>query len=38
MQVVGEASIGDRVRAVPRRIYVEESVPRYGLKAMPEPQ
>lgn len=37
MQVVGEgASVGDAVRAVPRRIYVEEDVPRYGLKALPQ--
>ena len=35
VQVVGEAAVGDRVRAVPRRIYVEEGVPRYGLKALP---
>lgn len=34
MQVVGGASMGDRVRAVPRRVYVEEGVPRYGLKAI----
>jgi hydroxymethylglutaryl-CoA synthase len=38
IQVVGEAEVGDRVRAVPRRIYVEEGVPRYGLKALPEGQ
>jgi hydroxymethylglutaryl-CoA synthase len=36
IQVVGGASVGDRVRAVPRRIYVEEGVPRYGLKALPK--
>jgi hydroxymethylglutaryl-CoA synthase len=36
VQVVGEAAAGDTVRAVPRRIYVEEGVPRYGLKALPE--
>ena len=35
VQVVGEAAVGDRVRAVPRRVYVEEGVPRYGLKALP---
>jgi len=35
MQVVGGASVGDAVRAVPRRVYVEEGVPRYGLKALP---
>jgi hydroxymethylglutaryl-CoA synthase len=34
IQVVGEAEVGERVRAVPRRIYVEEGVPRYGLKAV----
>ena len=37
MQVVGEGtSVGDTVRAVPRRVYVEEGVPRYGLKALPQ--
>jgi hydroxymethylglutaryl-CoA synthase len=36
MQVVGEAAVGDAVRAVPRRVYVEEGVPRYGLKALPQ--
>ena len=36
MQVVGNASVGDTVRAVPRRVYVEEGVPRYGLKALPK--
>jgi hydroxymethylglutaryl-CoA synthase len=36
MQVVGDgAAVGDAVRAVPRRVYVEEDVPRYGLKALP---
>lgn len=35
MQVVGETSVGETVRAVPRRVYVEEGVPRYGLKALP---
>ncbi len=35
IQLVGEADVGDRVRAVPRRIYVEEGVPRYGLKGVP---
>jgi hydroxymethylglutaryl-CoA synthase len=34
MQVAGGASVGDRIRAVPRRVYVEEGVPRYGLKAV----
>lgn len=34
MQVVGSADVGDSVRAVPRQIYVEEDVPRYGLKAL----
>lgn len=35
MQVVGDGgSVGDTVRAVPRRVYVEEGVPRYGLKAL----
>jgi hydroxymethylglutaryl-CoA synthase len=38
IQVVGEAAVGDRVTAVPRRIYVEEGVPRYGLKALPDAQ
>ena len=37
MQVVGEGGeVGDTVRAVPRRVYVEEGVPRYGLKALPQ--
>lgn len=36
IQVVGGASVGQAVRAVPRRIYVEEDVPRYGLKALPQ--
>jgi hydroxymethylglutaryl-CoA synthase len=35
MQVVESAAVGDPVRAVPRRVYVEEGVPRYGLKALP---
>lgn len=35
IQVVGGTSVGETVRAVPRRIYVEEGVPRYGLKALP---
>lgn len=35
MQVLGDVTVGDPVRAVPRRIYVEESVPRYGLRALP---
>ena len=35
MQVIGETAVGEAVRAVPRRIYVEEGVPRYGLKALP---
>jgi hydroxymethylglutaryl-CoA synthase len=38
IQVVGEAAVGDRVTAVPRRVYVEEGVPRYGLKALPDAQ
>jgi hydroxymethylglutaryl-CoA synthase len=38
IQTVGEVGMGDDVRAVPRRIYVEESVPRYGLKAAPVDQ
>ena len=38
IQVVGEAAVGDRVTAVPRRVYVEEGVPRYGLKARPTTQ
>ncbi|PSP95376.1 ACP synthase [Halobacteriales archaeon QS_1_68_44] len=38
IQVIGEAAVGDRVTAVPRRIYVEEGVPRYGLKARPATQ
>jgi len=38
IQVVGEVEVGDGVRAVPRRIYVEEGVPRYGLKAVPTDQ
>jgi hydroxymethylglutaryl-CoA synthase len=36
IQIVGEGSVGETVRAVPRRIYVEEDVPRYGLKALPQ--
>jgi hydroxymethylglutaryl-CoA synthase len=36
IQVVGGTSVGETVRAVPRRIYVEEDVPRYGLKALPQ--
>ncbi|MFT4904195.1 MAG: hydroxymethylglutaryl-CoA synthase [Natronomonas sp.] len=36
MQVLGEASVDDEVKAVPRRVYVEEGVPRYGLKALPQ--
>ena len=37
MQVVGGEGVepGDPVRPVPRLIYVEEGVPRYGLKAQP---
>jgi hydroxymethylglutaryl-CoA synthase len=35
MQVVGGASVDEEVRAVPRRVYIEEGVPRYGLKAIP---
>ena len=37
MQVVGGEAVepGDPVRTVPRLIYVEEGVPRYGLKAQP---
>jgi hydroxymethylglutaryl-CoA synthase len=35
MQVIESADVGDSVLAVPRRIYVEEDVPRYGLKALP---
>ena len=35
MQVLGETAVDGTVRAVPRRIYVEEGVPRYGLKALP---
>ncbi len=34
MQVVGTATVGDQVTAVPRRIYIEEDVPRYGLKVL----
>ncbi|WP_255149495.1 zinc ribbon domain-containing protein [Halorarius halobius] len=30
--VVGEASVGDRVKAVQRRLYTQESVTRYGFK------
>jgi uncharacterized OB-fold protein len=36
MQVVGETAVDETVRAVPRRVYVEEDVPRYGLKALPQ--
>lgn len=32
IQVVRETSVGESVRAIPRQIYVEEGVPRYGLK------
>jgi hydroxymethylglutaryl-CoA synthase len=39
MQVVlaadDEIEVGDEVRAVPRRIYTQEAVPRYGLKVVP---
>jgi hydroxymethylglutaryl-CoA synthase len=38
IQVLGEVDVGDAVRVVPRRIYVEEGVPRYGLKAVPADQ
>jgi hydroxymethylglutaryl-CoA synthase len=38
IQVVGEVEGGQGVRAVPRRIYVEEGVPRYGLKAVSSDQ
>ncbi len=36
MQATGDVEVDRTVRAVPRRIYVEESVPRYGLKALPK--
>lgn len=36
MQVIGQATVDETVRAVPRRVYVEEGVPRYGLKALPQ--
>lgn len=36
MQATESVEVGDTVRAVPRRIYVEEDVPRYGLKALPQ--
>lgn len=32
------AAIGDRVRAVTRRLYVEEGVVRYGFKFAPAPE
>ena len=32
---VGTPSIGDRIRAVPRRIYEQEGVVRYGFKVVP---
>ncbi|MFW5959224.1 MAG: zinc ribbon domain-containing protein [Natronomonas sp.] len=35
MQVIDDADVGDSITAVPRMIYVEEGVPRYGLKALP---
>jgi hydroxymethylglutaryl-CoA synthase len=38
IQAVDAVDVGGRVRAVPRRIYTEEGVPRYGLKARPEPR
>jgi hydroxymethylglutaryl-CoA synthase len=34
-QLVGEASVGDRVRGVVRRIYTQEGVTRYGTKFEP---
>ncbi|MFT4883195.1 MAG: hydroxymethylglutaryl-CoA synthase [Natronomonas sp.] len=36
MQATESVDVGDTVRAVPRRVYVEEGVPRYGLKALPQ--
>ena len=35
-QTVGEAAIGQRVRAVIRRLYEEDGVVRYGFKFAPE--